>query len=149
MDPRMRELYQETIMGHNKAPRHFHDMPDADGQSLGHNPLCGDKLSVYVKYDEGGAIEEVSFLGEGCAISKASASMMTEAVAGKSRDETTAMYEAFHALVTRDGEADKATLGKLRVFAGVGEFPARVKCAALPWRTLMAAMEGEDVVSNE
>lgn len=149
MDPRMRELYQETIMGHNKSPHHFHAMEDADGQSLGHNPLCGDKLSVYVKYAADGSLEAVSFLGEGCAISKASASMMTDAVAGKGRDEAGAMYEAFHKLVTRDGEPDKALLGKLRVFAGVGEFPARVKCAALPWRTLMAAMEGEDVVSNE
>lgn len=148
MDGALRELYQETIMGHNRSPRHFHAMEDADGQSLGHNPLCGDKLSVYVRFD-GDAIDEVSFLGDGCAISKASASMMTDAVQGLSKDDARRMYESFHALVTRDGEVDKDLLGKLKVFAGVGEFPARVKCAALPWRTLMAAMEGEDVVKTE
>ncbi len=148
MNDAMRELYQETIMGHNKAPHNFHRMDDADAQSLGHNPLCGDKLTVYVRYD-GEAVAEVSFLGDGCAISKASASMMTDAVQGLSKDQAAELYNAFHALVTRDGEPDKELLGKLRVFAGVGEFPARVKCAALPWRTLMAAIEGEGQVATE
>lgn len=148
MNSAMRELYQETIMGHNRSPHHFHAMEDADGQSLGHNPLCGDKLTVYVKFD-GDAVSDVSFLGDGCAISKASASMMTDAVRGLSKDDAAKLYEAFHALVTRDGEPDADRLGKLRVFAGVGEFPVRVKCAALPWRTLMAAIEGEGVVGTE
>lgn len=149
MDAHMRELYQETIMGHNKAPHHFHPMDDADGDALGHNPLCGDRLHVYVRYRDGGAIDEASFVGDGCAISKASASMMTDAVAGRSREEAEALYEQFHRLVTRDGEADMALLGKLRVFSGVGEYPARVKCAALPWRTLVAALQGQGEASTE
>ena len=149
MNEALRELYQETIMGHNRAPHNFRNMPDADAQSLGHNPLCGDKLTVYVRRRDD-AIADVSFLGEGCAISRASASMMTDAVKGRSRADVGRLYDSFHALVTRDGEADAALLGKLKVFAGVGEFPARVKCAALPWRTLMAALEGgAEVVKTE
>lgn len=148
MDPQMRELYQETIMGHNKAPHHFHAMDAPDGDAVGHNPLCGDKLHVFVRTD-GDTIEEASFLGDGCAISKASASLMTDAVQGRSREEAHALYEEFHRLVTREGEPDLKALGKLRVFAGVGEFPARVKCAALPWRTLVAALKGQDEASTE
>ena len=148
MDPNMRELYQETIMGHNKAPHHFHAMDAPDGEALGHNPLCGDKLHVYLRMD-GETVQEASFLGDGCAISKSSASMMTDAVAGKTSHEAQELYEHFHKLVTREGEADLTKLGKLRVFAGVGEFPARVKCAALPWRTLVAALEGRQEASTE
>ncbi len=148
MNPMMRELYQETIMGHNKAPHNFRIVEDADFHAAGHNPLCGDKLDVYVDLD-GETIKTVSFHGEGCAISKASASMMTDAVKGISKDEAKTMYEEFHKLVTREGEADLARLGKLKVFAGVGEFPARVKCAALAWRTLVAALEQEDSASTE
>lgn len=142
MDGPLRELYQETIMGHNRSPHNFRTLEHADADALGHNPLCGDKLRIQVVYD-GDAIKEVAFMGEGCAISKASASMMTDAVKGLSKDDAAILYAAFHALVTREGDTDPKLLGKLRVFAGVGEFPARVKCAALPWRTLMAAMEGE------
>jgi nitrogen fixation NifU-like protein len=148
MNPLMRELYQETIMGHNKSPRNFGRLEPADASADGHNPLCGDRLSVDVNFD-GDALAQVMFAGEGCAISKASASMMTEAVTGMAKDDARTLYEAFHKLVTREGEADEALLGKLRVFAGVGEFPARVKCAALAWRTLMAAMENEHAVSTE
>ncbi len=144
----MRELYQETIMGHNKAPHHFHAIENPDGDALGHNPLCGDKLHVYLRM-EGDTVTEASFLGDGCAISKSSASMMTDAVAGKTSAEAHDLYEHFHKLVTREGEPDIKKLGKLRVFAGVGEFPARVKCAALPWRTLVAALEGREEASTE
>lgn len=143
MNDALRELYQETIMGHNRSPRNFRELADADAQATGHNPLCGDKLAVFVRL-EGDQVEDVAFVGEGCAISKASASMMTEAVKGKATDEARRMKEAFLHLVLRDAEADEALLGKLRVFAGVGEFPARVKCAALPWRTLEAALSGKD-----
>ncbi len=148
MNPLMRELYQETIMGHNKSPHNFRIVDDADLHAAGHNPLCGDKLDVYVNL-EGETIQEVAFHGEGCAISKASASMMTDAVKGISKDEAHTMYEEFHKLVTREGDADLARLGKLKVFAGVGEFPARVKCAALAWRTLVAALEQQETASTE
>ncbi len=148
MNPLMRELYQETIMGHNKSPRNFGRLEPADATADGHNPLCGDRLSVDVRFD-GEALAEVMFSGDGCAISKASASMMTDAVKGRDKDEARRLYEEFHKLVTREGEADEKLLGKLKVFAGVGEFPARVKCAALAWRTLVAALEDEDVVTTE
>lgn len=148
MNPMMRELYQETIMGHNKSPRNFRVLEDADLHAAGHNPLCGDKLDVYINLDNEN-IGEVTFHGEGCAISKASASMMTDAVKGLSKDDAKTMYGEFHKLVTREGEADLARLGKLKVFAGVGEFPARVKCAALAWRTLVAALEQEQMTSTE
>ncbi len=148
MNPLMRELYQETIMGHNKSPHNFRIVEDADFHAAGHNPLCGDKLDVYVNMD-GATLKEVAFHGEGCAISKASASMMTDAVKGMDRDGAKTLYEDFHKLVTREGEPDAERLGKLKVFAGVGEFPARVKCAALAWRTLVAALEQEDIASTE
>ena len=148
MNPLMRELYQETIMGHNRSPRNFREMEGADAVAHGNNPLCGDKLDVFVRFHDG-TLGEVAFHGDGCAISRASASMMTEAVQGKTRDEARAMYEEFHKLVTGDGEPDLEPLGKLKVFAGVKEFPARVKCAALAWRTLVAALEQEDEVSTE
>lgn len=145
----VRDLYQEVIMDHNKHPRNFHRLEHADGTAEGHNPLCGDSLHVDVRYEDG-RIAAVGWEGVGCAISKSSASLMTESVQGKSRAEARALYEQFHHLVTRDAEADEAVLGKLRVFGGVGEFPARVKCATLPWRTLAAALEGEeDPVSTE
>lgn len=139
----MRELYQEVIMDHNRNPRNFHAMPDADRQTEGHNPLCGDSLTVYVRLKDG-TVEEVAWEGMGCAISKSSASLMSEAMKGKSLAEAQALYGQFHNLVTREGEADEDALGKLKVFAGVGEFPARVKCATLAWRTLQAALEGQE-----
>lgn len=137
----MRELYQEVIMDHNRSPRNFGRMKGADVQVDGNNPLCGDQFTVHAKFD-GDQVEAVQFEGVGCAISKASASLMTEAVKGMSKAEAQALYEQFHHLVTRDADVDAESLGKLRVFAGVGEFPARVKCATLPWRTLAACLEG-------
>jgi nitrogen fixation NifU-like protein len=144
------ELYQEVILEHNKNPRNFREIEAADRRALGNNPLCGDALQVYVKL-EGDSVIDVSFKGSGCAISKASASMMTEAVKGKSLSETLQLFDEFHRMVLGelDAEADENHLGKLRVFAGVLEFPARVKCASLSWHTLRAALEGEGEISTE
>jgi nitrogen fixation NifU-like protein len=141
----LRELYQEVILDHSKRPRNFRPMPEASLHADGHNPLCGDKATVFVKV-EGDRVVDVSFQGAGCSISTASASMMTEAVRGKSAAEVDALFERFHRLVTSDPSrsADNAApeLGKLAVFAGVCEFPVRVKCASLAWHTLKAALEG-------
>ncbi len=137
----LRELYQEVILDHAKRPRNFRIMPDADHQADGHNRLCGDKLRVFLKVRDG-KVDAVSFHGEGCAISKASASLMTETLAGKTVAEAQDIFERFHALLTSPVEDDGAaeSLGKLAVFAGVREFPVRVKCATLAWHTLQAAM---------
>lgn len=146
----LNELYQETILEHNKNPRNFRAIENADQTALGNNPLCGDALEVYVKM-EGDRVADVAFRGSGCAISKASASMMTEAAKGKSREEVEALFGEFHRMVTGDLdiETDENHLGKLRIFAGVLEFPARVKCASLSWHTLSAALEGEGEISTE
>lgn len=146
----LNELYQETILEHNKNPRNFRDIEAADKQADGKNPLCGDALRVYVKMD-GDTVEDVAFKGSGCAISKASASMMTQAVRGKSMTEATELFDEFHRMVTGglDVETEDNQLGKLKIFAGVLEFPARVKCASLSWHTLNAALHGEDEVSTE
>jgi nitrogen fixation NifU-like protein len=135
------ELYQEVILDHNKRPRNFGVLPDATHRALGHNPLCGDKLTLYLQID-GDRIAGVSFEGSGCAISKASASLMTDAVKGQSIDDVTAMFDAFHKMVTTpiDEPVDESKVGKLAVLAGVREFPARVKCASLAWHTLKAAL---------
>ncbi len=139
------DLYQEIILDHNKRPRNFGPLPGADHQAEGYNPLCGDQLKVYLRLAEG-VIEEVHFEGTGCAISKASASLMTEAVRGKSLAEAEALFGGFHELLTGDpsvrGEAP-TELGKLAVFEGVREFPVRVKCATLAWHTLHAALAGD------
>ena len=144
------ELYQETILEHNKNPRNFREIEDADREALGNNPLCGDALRVYVKVD-GDTVTDVAFKGSGCAISKASASMMTQTVKGKTREEVEAIFGEFHRMVTGDLdiEADENQLGKLKLFAGVLEFPARVKCASLSWHTLNAALHGDDSVTTE
>ncbi len=139
MNPEMRELYQQVIMDHNRSPRNFHRVEGANHSADGQNPLCGDVITLDLRVD-GDQVVDAGFVGNGCAISKASASMLTESVKGRTVDEARALYENFHRLVTRDGPADEGLLGKLRVFAGVGEFPARVKCAALAWRTLEAAL---------
>jgi len=136
----LRELYQEVVLDHSKAPRNFHAIADASADAEGFNPLCGDQVHVWVQLD-GDRVKDVSFTGNGCAISKASASMMTQAVKGRSREETLALFERFHRLVT-GGVEDPEALGKLAVFAGVSEFPVRVKCASLAWHTLKAALEG-------
>ena len=144
------DLYQEVILEHNKNPRNFREISDADQYADGKNPLCGDALRVYVSLD-GDTVTDVAFKGSGCAISKASAAMMTQAVKGRTKAEAEAIFGEFHAMVT--GELDTETqdndLGKLKIFAGVLEFPARVKCASLSWHTLNAALKGEDVVSTE
>ena len=136
------ELYQNVILEHNRSPRNYRVMDDADRQAEGNNPLCGDQLTVWLKLD-GDVISDVAFQGLGCAISRASASLMTAAVKGKSRREAEDLFERFHHLVTGKPEpADPETLGKLAVFSGISGYPTRVKCASLPWHTLKAALEG-------
>ncbi len=144
------DLYQETILEHNKNPRNFRVIDEADNEADGKNPLCGDALRVYVKID-GDTVTDVAFKGSGCAISKASASMMTQTVKGKTKDEAERLFGEFHDMVTGklDVETDENRLGKLKIFAGVLEFPARVKCASLSWHTLNAALHGEEEVSTE
>lgn len=134
------ELYQNVILEHNRSPRNYRAMDDASTQVEGNNPLCGDRITVWLKL-EGDLIRDVSFQGAGCAISKASASLMTDAVKGKSRTEAERLFERFHRLVTggiRPGESE--TLGKLAVFSGVSEFPVRVKCATLSWHAMRQAI---------
>jgi nitrogen fixation NifU-like protein len=144
------DLYQEVILEHNKNPRNFREIEAADRTADGKNPLCGDALRVYVAMD-GDTITDVAFKGSGCAISKASASMMTQAVKGKTKGDAEMIFDEFHKMVTGDLdiETDENNLGKLKIFSGVLEFPARVKCASLSWHTLNAALHGEDVISTE
>lgn len=144
------ELYQEVILDHNKNPRNFREIENADRWADGNNPLCGDQLRVFIDL-EGDVVKDVSFVGSGCAISKASASMMTQVLKGKSRADAEVLFDEFHKMVTGqlDPESEETHLGKLRIFAGVLEFPARVKCASLSWHTVNAALHGEDEVSTE
>ena len=144
------DLYQEVILEHNKNPRNFREIEGADRTADGNNPLCGDALRVYVKLD-GDTVSDVAFKGSGCAISKASASIMTQVVKGRSKEEAEILFHQFHGMVTGslDAEKDENQLGKLKIFAGVLEFPARVKCASLSWHTLNAALHGEEVISTE
>jgi nitrogen fixation NifU-like protein len=140
----LRELYQQVILDHNKNPRNFHELPEADRKVEGYNPLCGDHYTVFVRFDDQN-IAEVSFTGSGCAISKASASVMSSTVKGKSKEEAEQLFETFHRLVTGEGSSlSEADLGRLAAFSGVSEFPARVKCATLAWHTLRTALEGRD-----
>jgi nitrogen fixation NifU-like protein len=145
----LRELYQEVILDHHKKPRNFRKQENARHVE-GFNPLCGDKVTVYVKL-EGDVIRDVSFEGSGCAISTASASMMTDSLKGKTRVEAEELFKRFHDVVTGKSADDEEKLGKLTVFSGVREFPVRVKCATLPWHTFHAALEGEEdkTVSTE
>jgi nitrogen fixation protein NifU and related proteins len=142
----LRDLYQEVIFDHNRKPRNFRKMRDANRKAEGFNPLCGDQLTVYMKINDQGVIKDVSFEGKGCAISTASASIMTETLIGKTQQDAERYFERFHELVTaknsESGSSDE--LGKLRVLAGVREFPARVKCATLPWHTVHAAINNEE-----
>ena len=146
MSSELRELYQEVILDHSKRPRNFRALPEANGKADGFNPLCGDRATVYLLLD-GERVEDVSFQGAGCSISTASASMMTEALKGKTRQEAESLFESFHRLVTSDpaeaGRNATPELGKLTVFSGVCEFPVRVKCASLPWHTFRAALQGQ------
>jgi nitrogen fixation NifU-like protein len=148
----LRELYQELILEHSKSPRNFRELAAANHKAEGYNPLCGDHFTVYLDIDEGGKIRDIGFQGSGCAISKASASMMTQSLKGKSREEAEKLFDRFYKLVTGHASAngDPAELGKLGVFSGVSEFPVRVKCATLAWHTLRAALEGKtDPTSTE
>jgi len=136
----LQDLYQQVILEHNRSPRNFRQVPDANRQAHGDNPLCGDKIQLWAKV-AGDVIEDVGFLGSGCAISTASASVMTTVVKGKTVAEAERLFEAYHAMLTEDAPPDRRVLGKLSAFAGVREFPARVKCAILAWHTLHAALE--------
>jgi len=145
----LKNLYRDVIVDHNRNPRNFRPMADADRHAEGFNPLCGDRLTLYVKLD-GDRIGDVSFQGSGCAISVASASLLTESVKGRTVAEAELLFERMHALLTRDDDVDPASLGKLAALSGVREFPARVKCASLCWHTLDAALHREaEPVSTE
>ena len=139
----LRDLYQELILDHNKRPRNFKKLEDANRSADGYNPLCGDKVKVYLKVEDG-RVNDVSFEGSGCAISKASASVMTESLKGKTVAEVEALFKRFRDLVTGKGPSEPGDLGKLVVFSGVCEFPTRVKCATLAWHALFAALQGKD-----
>ena len=145
----LRDLYQEVILEHSKKPRNYRALESANHKAEGFNPLCGDHFTVYLDLKDG-AINDIGFQGSGCAISKASASMMTQTVKGKTADEAEQIFTRFHDLVTGHGSANEEALGKLAVFAGVSEFPLRVKCATLAWHALRAALHGEEqAVSTE
>jgi len=153
MNDSLRELYQEVILDHSKNPRNFRVPEGASRQAKGYNPLCGDRITLFVDV-EGGVVRNIGFQGAGCAISTASASMMTEAMKGKTEAEVEKLFTAFHGLVTgRTGLVDEESLGqlgKLAVFAGVRDYPVRVKCATLAWHTLKAALaQQEEAVSTE
>ncbi len=141
----LKELYQEIVLDHNSRPRNFREIPDATHVQDGYNPLCGDRIKLYVKLEDG-RIQDIAFKGSGCAISRSSASMMTEAVKGKPLAEAQHLFDRFHALVTgaSNGAGDAEELGDLEVLSGIAEFPSRVKCATLAWHTLKAALVGKE-----
>ena len=146
----LRELYQTTILDHNKKPRNFCKPDGANREANGWNPLCGDKVTVYLTVDDDGVVEEVGFQGSGCAISTASASMMTQVVKGKTVDEALELFDRFHEMVAGPPavDADLGALGKLTVFSGVREYPMRVKCATLAWHTLLSAVRGDSEIAK-
>lgn len=144
----LNELYQEVILDHNKRPRNFRTIESASHHAEGHNPLCGDRLSLYVQVS-GETIEDVAFQGSGCAISKASASLMTDAVKGQTLGATHDLFQRFHQMVTTPLDQPVENMGKLSVLAGVREFPVRVKCASLCWHTLKAALDRKTGTSTE
>ena len=146
----LRELYQQVILDHNKSPRNFRELSNPTSRVEGYNPLCGDHYTIFLQVD-GDTIKDLSFTGSGCAISKASASVMSSTLKGKSKEDAGRLFDTFHKLVTGDTSGlDAADLGRLAAFSGVSEFPARVKCATLAWHTLRTALKGEkDTVSTE
>jgi nitrogen fixation NifU-like protein len=152
----LRELYQEVILDHGKNPRNFRHPEDANREARGDNPMCGDKITVYLTVDDQGIVRDCAFEGRGCAISTASASMMTEVVRGKNETEIQSLFATFHDLCTKDdhehadhGAVDEDALERLQVLAGVRQFPVRVKCATLAWHALNAALHGDIKVSSE
>jgi nitrogen fixation NifU-like protein len=147
MSDELSELYQQVILDHSRKPRNFHAMPGANRSAEGNNPLCGDHFTIFLKL-EGGVIQDISFQGSGCAISKASASMMTDLLKGKSVAEAEKIFAQYQEMVMT-GPADEEAMGKLCAFAGVRKFPMRVKCAILPWHAMLAGLKGQAVVSTE
>lgn len=152
----LRELYQEVILDHGKSPRNFRRPESFTKEALGNNPMCGDALVIYVSLDGDGVITDVAFQGEGCAISVASASMMTEILKGKTKEEAQVLFNVFHKLCTGEeptdnelGRVEEETLERLQMLSGVREFPMRVKCATLAWHTMDAAVKGETEISTE
>ena len=145
------ELYQQVILEHNKKPRNFKKLEHPTHSAEGYNPLCGDHLTIYLNINKDNVIEDVTFLGEGCAISKASSSMMTTELKGKRIDEAKNLFEQFHKLITAqlNPDKDKHTLGKLAIFSNIWHFPARVKCASLCWHTMNGAIEKKKSVTTE
>ena len=143
MSAELDELYQSIILDHNRRPRNFHTMEDAIAHADGKNPLCGDQLTVWLKVEDN-VISDVSFQGSGCAISKASASLMTSAVKGKTREEADALFAKFHGVVTGAHPEDAESMGSLKALSGVSRFPLRVKCASLAWHTMKAALHQDD-----
>ncbi len=148
----LRDLYQEVILDHGKDPRNFRKPDNANCESTGHNPLCGDRLVVYLSVDEHSIVQDAAFLGNGCAISMASASMMTEIIRGKTKPEAEELFHRFHEMCTSDEEVDFSEdedVERLMVLSGVRQFPVRVKCATLAWHTMEAALKGENEISTE
>ncbi len=141
--PGLSDLYQEILLEHNSKPRNFRKVEDASRTAEGYNPLCGDQITLYLKLVDG-VVEDVGFQGVGCAISRASASMMTQSIKGKSLDEANVIFGAFHDMITRpDAEPDYEILGDLETLAGINEYPTRIKCAIIPWHTMRSALSGE------
>ncbi len=152
MNPELEELYQEVILDHSRRPRNFGELPDAAVRVHGDNPACGDEIHIGVKFGPDGSLQDIKFTGHGCAISQASASMMTTKLKGKSRDETMSILRAFHDLVTSETDDGSKTLGDLRAMKGVRKFPQRVKCAMLSWRAIEQALQqtrGELTITTE
>lgn len=152
----LRELYQEVILDHGKNPRNHRHPADANREARGENPMCGDRFTVYLKVNGDHVVEDVAFEGRGCAISTASASMMTEVIKGKTEDEARALFQTFHDLCTKDedehgdhGPVDDEAMERLMVLSGVRQFPVRVKCATLAWHAMSAAIDGADTASSE
>lgn len=151
MNDKTSQMYQQVLLDHNKTPRNYGELDPAHHEALGHNPLCGDRYKVFINLDENNIIREVTFTGDGCAISKASASMMTTMVKGKHIDEVETLFTQFHDMAQGklDPEQEPNELGRLKIFAGVRNLPARVKCATLSWHTLHAALQGEKKITTE
>ena len=147
MDDELNELYQQVILDHSRKPRHFHVLPEANRAAEGNNPLCGDRYTIYLKL-EGDVIRDISFQGSGCAISKASASMMTDELKGKTVADARRYFSQYQNMV-RTGNMDEEAMGKLCAFAGVHHFPMRVKCAILPWHAMLAGLDGQTSVSTD